>query len=86
MTGLPMSSTRGIAERTIGDATDLPGQRQVTATLPKEIRPRPSIGRPVLGLAHLSEEAKPLIYLARAAGFAAIIIAIIRKNRATNFG
>jgi hypothetical protein len=40
----------------------------------------------VLGLAHLSEEAKPLIYLARAAGFAAIIIAIIRKNRATNFG
>jgi hypothetical protein len=40
--------------------------------------------RLVLGLAHVSEETEPLIYLARAAGFGAIIIAIIRKNRPTN--
>ena len=43
-------------------------------------------GLAVLGLAHVSEETEPLIYLARAAGFAAIIIAIIRKNRPTNPG
>lgn len=43
-----------------------------------------AVMRLVLGLAHVSEETEPLIYLARAAGFAAIIIAIIRKNRPTN--
>jgi uncharacterized membrane protein HdeD (DUF308 family) len=37
--------------------------------------------RLVLGLAHVSEETEPLIYLARAVSFASIIIAIIRKNR-----
>ena len=37
--------------------------------------------RLILGLGHLSEETEPLIYLARAASFASIIIAIIRKNR-----
>jgi uncharacterized membrane protein HdeD (DUF308 family) len=42
--------------------------------------------RLVLGLGHLSEETEPLIYLARAAGFAAIIIAIIRKNRPGRLG
>jgi len=45
-----------------------------------------AVMRLVLGLAHVSEETEPLIYLARAAGFAAIIIAIIRKNRPTNLG
>lgn len=42
--------------------------------------------RLVLGIAHISEETAPLIYLARAAGFGAIIIAIIRKNRPPNLG
>jgi uncharacterized membrane protein HdeD (DUF308 family) len=45
-----------------------------------------AVMRLVLGLAPVSEETEPLIYLARAAGFAAIIIAIIRKNRPTNPG
>jgi uncharacterized membrane protein HdeD (DUF308 family) len=45
-----------------------------------------AVMRLVLGLARVSEETEPLIYLARAAGFAAIIIAIIRKNRPTNPG
>ena len=40
--------------------------------------------RLTIGLGHLSEETEPLIYLARALSFAAIIIAIIRKNRPTN--
>jgi uncharacterized membrane protein HdeD (DUF308 family) len=37
--------------------------------------------RLVLGLGHVTQETEPLIYLARAATFASIIIAIIRKNR-----
>jgi uncharacterized membrane protein HdeD (DUF308 family) len=42
--------------------------------------------RLVLALGHLSEETEPLIYLARAASFASIIIAIIRKNRPERMG
>ncbi|GAB2178567.1 DUF5985 family protein [Dongia sp. agr-C8] len=42
--------------------------------------------RLLLGLGHLSEETEPLIYLARAVGFASIIIAIIRKNRPGKVG
>jgi hypothetical protein len=40
-----------------------------------------AVMRLVLGLGPFSEETEPLIYLARAAGFASIIIAIVRKNR-----
>jgi uncharacterized membrane protein HdeD (DUF308 family) len=40
-----------------------------------------AVMRLVLGLGHFSEETEPLIYLARAASFASIIIAIVRKNR-----
>lgn len=39
-----------------------------------------AIMRVVLGMGQVSEETEPLIYLARAASFASIIIAIIRKN------
>jgi uncharacterized membrane protein HdeD (DUF308 family) len=45
-----------------------------------------AVMRLVLGLGHFSEETEPLIYLARAAGFGAIIIAIIRKNRPGKLG
>jgi uncharacterized membrane protein HdeD (DUF308 family) len=42
--------------------------------------------RLMLGLGHFSEETEPLIYLARAASFASIIIAIVRKNRPGRLG
>jgi hypothetical protein len=42
--------------------------------------------RLVLGLGHFSEETEPLVYLARAASFASIIIAIVRKNRPGRLG
>jgi uncharacterized membrane protein HdeD (DUF308 family) len=45
-----------------------------------------AVMRLVLGLAHLSEETEPLIYLARAVSFASIIIAVIRKNRPGKIG
>jgi uncharacterized membrane protein HdeD (DUF308 family) len=40
-----------------------------------------ALARLVLGIADLSEETQPLIYLARLVTFCLIIIAIIRKNR-----
>jgi hypothetical protein len=40
----------------------------------------------VLGVAPLSEETQPLIYLARLVTFCLIIIAIIRKNRPSRGG
>jgi uncharacterized membrane protein HdeD (DUF308 family) len=42
--------------------------------------------RLVLGVGHFSEETEPLIYLARAASFASIIIAVVRKNRPGRLG
>lgn len=45
-----------------------------------------AVARFVLGVAHLSEETQPLIYLARLVTFCLIIIAIIRKNRPSRGG
>ena len=42
--------------------------------------------RLVLGLGHFSEETEPLVYLARAASFASIIIAVVRKNTTGRLG
>lgn len=45
-----------------------------------------SVARFMLGIADLSEETQPLIYLARLVTFCLIIIAIIRKNRPSRGG
>jgi uncharacterized membrane protein HdeD (DUF308 family) len=45
-----------------------------------------ALARFVLGIADLSEETQPLIYLARLVTFCLIIVAIIRKNRPSRGG